>query len=65
MKYMQVNVPGNIAKMAKRGGGTRTGQIGMQCPNALGMRRGCSGCERIQDRVEGCFDLVVASKTYH
>ena len=24
MKYMQVNVPRNIAKMAKRGGGIRT-----------------------------------------
>ena len=38
--------------------------VGRQCPDGLGMWRGCSGWERLEDKVEGCFYLVVASITY-
>ena len=63
-KFMQVNVIRNIANMTKRGDDIPIHQIGRQCPDALGMKRGCSGGERMLDRVKGCFDLRVASKTY-
>ena len=50
--------------MTKRGDDILTHKIGRQCPDALGMRRGCSGGETVLDRVKGFFDLRVASKTY-
>ena len=63
-KYMQVSVLTNVASMTKRGDDILTHKIGRQCPDALGMRRGCSGGETVLDRVKGFFDLRVASKTY-
>ena len=37
MKYMQVNVLRNIARMTKRGSDIKTDWICSQCPDALGM----------------------------
>ena len=37
MKYMQVNVLRNIAKMTMRSGDMRIEWIGRQCPDELGM----------------------------
>ena len=43
MKYMQVNVLRNTARMTKIGGNIQTDKIHRQCPDALGMLSGCSG----------------------
>ena len=63
-KYIQVNVLRNIASMTKRGDDILIHYIGRKYSDALGMWRGCSVGEGMQDRVKSCFDLRVTSETY-
>ena len=65
LKCMQVNELKSETSMKRKCGVIQTDYSGSQCIDALGI--GATWLqwmgERLQDRVESCFDLEVASNT--